>query len=235
MSTNKSTNGFRERLDLVLCGRPCTPFLQGIGILGGTANRICGGALPKAEALARIAKVENASITWLLTGQGDPFVVAHPQNREQAIELLETLCGDEDWEVSGVLCQDVRRPPICVLTMPATIQGPDEREPIHYTEMVVLKMPDSASSSLMCVARLAPETYGVRDDAWQDIAGGYAGTYRVLEILRGAKLLSQLVEPPTSIYDATELGDSLRDQIAQLSERDQRLLQALISEMNKED
>lgn len=65
---------FIDRLTLLARGRQLYPWLAGVGWSKTDVARVKNGHIPGSEKLAMLARSEPVSLTWLLTGQGAPYV-----------------------------------------------------------------------------------------------------------------------------------------------------------------
>lgn len=91
---------------------------KSLGFKSATIARIKKGQTPSSEMLSTIARVENASITWLLTGRGQPYLVQHAESDEDLAEQLRDRLDDEDWDID--LLHDGENA-VVALTLPALI------------------------------------------------------------------------------------------------------------------
>lgn len=174
-----------------------TPYAWGTstGIGRGAAQRLADGLMPGGQLLARIARVENLSITWLLTGAGTPYLVYRADTDADAARHLHALLDEDGWTINLVASDAARA---LVLTQPASIDR------IDYTIVEVLAGP------------LAERTVSLADRApsagrWQhtvsagDLRRLAAGQFGSWALLRPGGLLSQgrevaqfEIEAPTS-------------------------------------
>jgi len=87
-----------DRFKSVLSDRKPTPWGVGIGLSRGTISRILDGHTPGADSLTLITSNENINLTWLLKGDGNPFIVERNTTEKAAYEfLLEKLKENTDW------------------------------------------------------------------------------------------------------------------------------------------
>lgn len=99
---NNKTRGdnFYHRIEQIRGDRKLTPFLTNAGIKGSSVGKVKqGGAIPLAEGLIGLRKVENVSINWLLTGEGTPFLLDKYQGGTDFVAALENLLSCQDWKV----------------------------------------------------------------------------------------------------------------------------------------
>ena len=70
------SKGFLERMLFLVGGRKQHSWGLAIGLTRGMVDGVFRrGQLPSAEALAIIASAERVNLTWLLTGEGPPYLV----------------------------------------------------------------------------------------------------------------------------------------------------------------
>ena len=70
---------FIERLAQVLAERKPTPWGERLGFNKSTVSRIFSGVVPGSEILNAIMRYENISLSWLLSGKGDQFLIERVQ------------------------------------------------------------------------------------------------------------------------------------------------------------
>ena len=72
---NATPDTFLVRLEYLAHGRDLRKWLFSLGWNRGDIDRIRNeGHIPGAAKLAALARAEKISLTWLLTGQGEPFI-----------------------------------------------------------------------------------------------------------------------------------------------------------------
>ena len=179
------TGDFSARLNVIIGHRRPFSWAAALKITSGTMNRLTKGHVPGGDLLARIAQVENASITWLLTGQGEPFLVHRTDSDAETAERLRAHLADEPWDVD--LIEDGRRG-VIVLTQRAQL-GEGE-EAVHYTAMELIAGPwgEETAGILHRHARFAGRVQSaVIDEAWH----GRIGTHEMLDIIEAAHKAAQ--------------------------------------------
>lgn len=128
---------FAARLTQVLGTRRPYPWAKDLGITRGTVNRMLNeGHVPGPDVLARIAQVESCSITWLLTGQGAPYLVHRTDTDAETAERLQAHLADEAWHCH--ILEDARRGAV-VLSLPAQLGEGDEA--VRYTAVEIIAGP----------------------------------------------------------------------------------------------
>lgn len=72
---------FVDRLNVILGGRKPHPWASALGWQKTLVHRIFNGKqLPSPDYLASLAAAERVNLTWLLTGEGTPYLVIPPPN-----------------------------------------------------------------------------------------------------------------------------------------------------------
>lgn len=97
-----STDSFADRLRRVIGGRKISPWARQMGIPDGTRSRMLkdGGIPPTYDTLARIMRVENVSISWMLGGSTPPYLVYRPADEQCAGEAMAELLEEEaGWQI----------------------------------------------------------------------------------------------------------------------------------------
>lgn len=101
-------NSFYDRLVFVLGDNDKHPWGDRLGISPTKISNMFRGEghIPNHESLALIRRVENVSITWLITGDGAPYVVSRCQLDAEACELLRQHLKDEpNWAIHIAACE----------------------------------------------------------------------------------------------------------------------------------
>jgi hypothetical protein len=82
------------RIENILSGRKITPWAKSLGLSSGMATKLQGNDLPGSDILALISYAENASITWLTTGRGQPFIVQSCETAEEFKDIFMSCTGE---------------------------------------------------------------------------------------------------------------------------------------------
>lgn len=140
ISDNIPTNGssFEQRLRWIIGPRRIDTWFDALRISGGTRARMLkdGGIPPTYDALTRIMRTENASLSWLLGGRVAPFLRFTSCTDQSTAELLADHLDDEAWSVA-MLTDGLAS--AWLLFQPAAIVHP--KGDIHYREVVVVAGP----------------------------------------------------------------------------------------------
>lgn len=152
-----------------------------MGIPAGTRARMLkdDGIPPTHETLARIMRVENVSLSWLLGADAAPFLVNRTRDDHETAQRLDDLLADEDsWRVVVLVDGDAAA---LVLHQPAQIQRGNKV--VEYIAMEVIAGPFGERTfdvlkqrrygRVQAVARIAPHDM-------RAIYAGQAGSYRIL-------------------------------------------------------
>jgi hypothetical protein len=113
---------FYDRLVFVLCEekRKRHPWGESLGLTPSTVGRMFSGQIPGHEILTRIQRVENVSQTWLVTGEGAPFLVAQCRTDAEARATLRDHLEEAAWEITLIRCEPDYA---LVLTQPCQIEA----------------------------------------------------------------------------------------------------------------
>jgi transcriptional regulator with XRE-family HTH domain len=172
---------FSNRLAHIIGPRRPYPWAQSLGITRGSINRMLNeGHIPGGDILARLAQVESCSITWLLTGQGAPYLVHRTASDAETAERLRAHLADEAWQCH--VLEDGRRG-VIVLAQPAEL-GEGE-EAVRYTAVELIAGPWGPETAGILAPRVDGATRvapAVIDDAHQ----GRLGAYGALSVLADA-------------------------------------------------
>lgn len=133
---NNELDIFLDRINFILNGRKITPWAKSLGLSNGDVTRIKAGRVPGPEKLVPICRAENVSLSWLLEGVGEPYMVHHTYSDEETADLVNEHLIDEQWNVQ-LLRHDSW--PAVVLTQPATmLVGKNE---VAYTAIEIIAGP----------------------------------------------------------------------------------------------
>ena len=95
---------FTDRIEKVLGGRKLYPWASALHVSNTAANRMKQGVIPGSEILSAICRTENVSLSWLVEGKGNPFIVTtYKSDKELAAELSRHF---EDAHYSVALIYD---------------------------------------------------------------------------------------------------------------------------------
>ncbi|MBD3609038.1 MAG: hypothetical protein HUJ30_00655, partial [Gammaproteobacteria bacterium] len=133
MSINNHTN-FLSRIKFIIGGRDNYPWGMALGFGKSTIGAMVNeGKAPSGPTLSNIARAENASLTWLLEGKGQPFLVNHYDRYEDALDYLSAMLEEEAWQ--PYMITDGARYAM-VLTLPGQFESKGKM--IDYTLLEVV-------------------------------------------------------------------------------------------------
>lgn len=180
-----------DKIQLILADRRPYPWGEALGFHKGTvAKMVKQGSPPGPEFLSIISRVENVSITWLLTGEGSPFMATVFASDAEAEYLLDMHLTDEPgWDLYLIGCAGEHA---IVLAQPGEITL-KERQPISYTIVEVLvgaigprTLHRAAEHPQLWQLDLPPETF-------QALRAGQLGTYALFGSGQGEGAASGLL------------------------------------------
>lgn len=100
---------FGERLKTAFRGAKNIQIARELGVSESAVSNYVGGRVPDVDLLGKITKSTNCNLHWLLTGEGDPFLDAEPEDFISAFhaEIRSTVLRLLDDE-SNIDAQKVR-------------------------------------------------------------------------------------------------------------------------------
>lgn len=134
-AVNWTRSTVKDRVMYLLRGRKMARWSAAVGLEREKARRLAHGKVPVADSLTGPARVENLSLTWLLSGEGRPFLTFSPLNAEDAADHIDVLLGEEDdWRPLVVASPQGWS---VVLHQPAETVGHDKK-PIRYEAVAII-------------------------------------------------------------------------------------------------
>ena len=122
----ESGNEAASRLRALLRGRKPYPWGESVRLSRGAVGRLLKGKFPDPGALVPMLRIERASLSWLLTGAGAPYLVLAPAHDGEAAQQLAAHLDDEpSWAILLVHCDEGFS---VVLHQPAVSVDADGRE-----------------------------------------------------------------------------------------------------------
>jgi hypothetical protein len=91
------TKKLEDRLEWLLNGRKIHKWGANIGLTKTVITRLNQGIFPGADKLRPVVRAENVSLTWLLEGKGDKYLVNHCWSDIDCYECLQAYY-DEKWK-----------------------------------------------------------------------------------------------------------------------------------------
>ncbi|MCR8922677.1 hypothetical protein NO559_07840 [Dasania sp. GY-MA-18] len=108
-----------SRIEHILGPRKITPWAKSLGLSSGMATKIQNNELPGTDILTLISRAENASITWLTTGRGAPFIVSNNDTPPELIDSLNAHLADSDnWQLTLLYSNNLDQGAAILLTQP---------------------------------------------------------------------------------------------------------------------
>ncbi|SIO94678.1 transcriptional regulator [Vibrio spartinae] len=196
---------FDERLIFLIKERKKTPWGKSLGFTSPSITAMFNGHIPGPEFLSAIHRAENVNLNWLLTGQGQPYVVSYYQSAEALNDIVQTMLDDEDWMV--YVCAYQKQATL-VLCQPGAYEFKGKM--VDYTITEVLVGP--GSEQLADILRKHNERVPVfvpllTELEREQITCGQVGTYKMFHSIE--PLLTPLADPDIS---ELEFGSTTPDE-----------------------
>lgn len=189
-----------DRLAVVLNGRKKYPWGERIGLGRNAIQALSSGRMPTAEKLLPIVRADNVSLSWLLDGRGDPFLVSHDESAEQLAHHLRDLLDEEDWTVH-LVTSPTRA--VFVLTQPGQYQVGQRW--IDYTIVEIVAGPlGPAVVEALAEALPGDQILHVQTDTEtvDRLAGGWMGNRELLGDEEQPGLLSRCTHIGLDVLEA---------------------------------
>jgi len=90
---------FDERLSFLIHDRKKTPWGKALGFTSPSITAMFSGHIPGPEFLNAIRRAENINLNWLLTGDGNPYIVEYYQAADELCSYIDAMLEDEPWLV----------------------------------------------------------------------------------------------------------------------------------------
>lgn len=164
----------------MLQGRSKHAWGKEIGISKGVIDAMWKGNMPGAEKLVPAINAENMSLTWLVEGSGQPYLVYSSLNDLDAYEYLEALF-DEDWSAAYILTDGKTN--AIVLTMPGTyFVGTDPTEYKYTVVEIIAGQVGNKAISLLDKHEVIYRLYKkkISSEDMLKINRGQVGTYQLI-------------------------------------------------------
>ena len=190
-----------DRLTYVLHGRMKHKWGKDIGITKSVIDSLWKGKIPGADKLSPAIRAENLSLSWLLEGMGNPYLVNHCTSDEECYSVLDEMYAEE-WKTYIVTdgCQIA-----IVLTQPGSYQIKDD--PYLYTIIEVLTGnigDDALNLVLDNVTNKTVFHIETSCSTMNDLIRGNVGTYQLLHaenaLLSNAHLIQTKMDKQDQPY-----------------------------------
>lgn len=184
---------FSQRIETILQGRKLSPWARQLGLSNSFVTRTRENKPPNSMALGLISRVERASLNWLLTGMGVPFIVSTIARVEDFSEYLDIL-SDESWEATIMVCEGYPEFGIAALQQPGQLSL-GNKSMLDYTIHEVVYGPTGKD-----VAEVLSEKYPgweeltIDKKSFELLSEGQMGNL-ALEELKGYKKTHTVGEP----------------------------------------
>jgi hypothetical protein len=167
------TNDFSGRIKTMLADRKITPWGESIGLNKGTTFRMRKNEVPGHQILNLIQKVENLSLSWLLDGQGAPFLVQRFNSDADLAAQLRELFAEDGWRVDWI--EDTRGRVAIALTMPGQIDFKGKAVDYMITELLT----GPAGAQTVALLNNWPHKYRVElaPEVMDQLLNGEIGSY----------------------------------------------------------
>lgn len=223
---------FMARLTHVLGERKPYPWGAEVGLSRGAIHRMLQGDLPDPARLVPMARIEGLSLTWLLTGQGTPYVLHVPASDAQGADLVEQL-ADEMSQPAALLVTNRTDPTAAVaLLVEHVTKTPADGEPYEYDHAELIGGPRCSTMTATAVARHCRDVRRIALDAplWRRLASGHMA----LSELRGIadKTPALVIAPAAVAEEPAEYGTSeLEERVITAMRKLPRAARELIARM----
>ena len=197
-------NMFRDRVEMLLAKRRPHTWGRQLGLSTGLIGRMArAGDPPGWKALLAIASAEHASITWLLSGAGTPYVVlpAHTDAWAGA-QLARILQGSYTWRLTVAWGEPVSA---VILDAPQKLQI-DLDTSLSFRAIRVIAGhlgPLTVAQAVAAATHHRVRTVELSDEDLAEVAAGQVGTYGLFGDSEHAGLLAGAV--PLSGDEVSEL------------------------------
>jgi hypothetical protein len=191
---------FLSRMEYVLGPRDKHPWGSALGLKGTRVQSIFKGQIPTAPALEVIHRAENASIDWLLTGEGPPFRVESWHSDEVVASLFTEWGRVHNDETTGYLLTDGHGNATLVATTPTVWLCADDAR-ATYTEVRVF--PNAGPLALQAAKRFALLRIVSMEEATLDkVSAGWLGPVHLLNGLLDNYTATSSDEADTMVREA---------------------------------
>lgn len=182
------------------------PWGKALGITQSTIGRMTKEQhVPNAEILTRIARAENASLNWLLSGTGAPFLVVCARSDTEARDLLQQHLTEESGWAIHILTGEAAQ--AIVLTQPCRMQTDDVE--IDYTCVVILSGAGAKTINAAFAARTRHSVRVLRltQDQMQRVSTGWMGNLELIGWRHHTGLLADAVPVQDTDIEFTHVAE----------------------------
>jgi len=195
-------NTFFGRISYILGKRKMTPWAKSIGLKAADVTRIKNGHTLGPEKLIPISKAENVSLSWLLNGSGEPYMVHHATTDDETSQLLSTHIEDEGWQI--VVLNNPLYPAI-ILTLPCVMQV--SKNEFSYTAVEIIAGPIGPETlSTLKMQPIAASEIALDEFTMRRLYAGKMGNQDIIGNAEDALLNfeSKSFKGESQLYDSSE-------------------------------
>lgn len=217
-------DAYIARLSRVLDGRKPYPWAAANGLSRGTIGRMLKGALPDPETLIPALRSEGLSLTWLLTGQGTPYVVHTPISDAQGADLIRQYL-EEMGSPSVTIIRSAEASSSVVIALTEHVsKAPAGAEPYEYDHSEIIAGPKLGALSAAAAAEASAVRRATFDGpSWRRLASGYMSLVELAERIAATPALYTITPMGAPISRIAEPEPTL----GELSELEQKMIAAL--------
>lgn len=216
-SMGDEIEAFLARLQRVLDGRKPYPWAAENGLSRGAIGRLLKGQLPDPDKLLQVIRNEGLSLSWLMTGQGTPFLFHAPATDAQAAELIGQL-STEMGQPRALIVRNADDPQRVVVVLSELVRKePVEGEPYEYRHAEVIAGPACSGLAAAAARRESAEAEerNLPSGAWRRLASGYMSL---------PELWSTKTTPVVAVATQRPEGQTV---LSDLSDQERRVVEAL--------
>lgn len=223
-STVIEVDEYLARLERVLAGRKPYPWAAANGISRGTIGRMLKGELPDPARLVPVLRSEGLSLTWLLTGQGTPFVVHSPTSDAQGADLIRQYLEEMGAPSVSIIRNAEASSSLVVALTEHVSKAPADAEPYEYDHSEVIAGPRLGALSAAAAAEASAVRRATFDGpSWRRLASGYMSLIELAERIAATPALYAIAPRSAPISRVAEPEPTL----GELSELEQKMIAAL--------
>lgn len=218
---------------MLASGRTFNAWFKEIGWRPGDITRLNEGGLPGAEKLALLAQVENVNTSWLLTGEGAPYLVHHVPEGHSAEGALAHYAGGDPWVKGWAHVTGQTLLHIWTRTMPHPADSSRSFVKLH---LIVTNARDQLLKNRYTLGEEIPRLDFVQV---QQMAAGWSGPYQLQQQGLIPQLQPDRAQDPGGSYFTPEqletfrIRNELLQEIASLSDKDLQFVLDIVRRLLK--
>jgi len=166
---------FIARLHRVIGDRKPYPWGSSVGLTRGAIHRLLRGQLPDPERLLPLVRTEGLSLSWLLTGQGTPYVVHVPATDAQGADLVRQLAEEMEAPSAWLIANREAPGSVVAILSEHVSKAPAEGDPYEYEHAELIGGPRCGALTAAAVADSCSDVRraAIEADQWRRLASGY--------------------------------------------------------------